>query len=307
MRILFAGASGTLGTALVPQLRAAGHEVLAITRSRESAARLGSASIVADAMDREGLLAALAGVRADVVLHELTALASAPTHYRSMKATNDLRTTGTANLVEAARLVGARRMVTQSIVFGYGYRRAHPAPVDESAPFATPEGAPVDTVHAALASTEQQVRDAEGLEGIALRYGLFYGRDAAPVRRMLGRRMLPVTRSEGVIPFIHHEDAAAATLAAIERGTPGAAYNIADDSPASWRRYVTAAATALGAPAPITVPVWLARAAVPYAAELMTRLDLRVSSDKARAELGWSPRYPTVEQGWAAAASEGDA
>ena len=257
MRILLAGASGTLGRTLVPQLLQAGHAVLGLTRSPTSADRLrerGVDPLVADVLDREGLLAAVRGHRADAVVHELTALSSAPTHYRSMRATNELRDRGTTHLLEAAAETGATRVITQSIVFGYGYRRRHPAVVDEDAPFGRPEGAPTDAVHAALASTERQVLGTPGIEGIALRYGLFYGLDAPIVARMLRRRMLPVTGFEGKVPTVHHEDAAAATVAALTHGVPGSAYNVADDSSVSWRGHMTAAASALGAPAPMVVP-----------------------------------------------------
>lgn len=306
MRILLAGASGTLGRTLVPQLQQAGHTIVGVTRSPESAVRLrarGVQPLVADVLDRDRFLAAVRGQRADAVVHELTALSSAPTHYRSMRATNELRDRGTTHLLEAAVELGATRFLTQSIVFGYGYRRTHPPLVDEDAPFGQPEGAPTDGVHAALASTERQVLGTPGIEGISLRYGLFYGLDAPLVARMLRRRMLPVTRFEGKVPTVHHEDAAAATVAALTRGVPGSAYNVADDTPVSWRRHMTAAARALGAPAPFVVPAWLLRASLPYAAELMTRLDLRVTSERAHRDLGWTPRYPSVEDGWRAAAA----
>ncbi|WP_210481275.1 NAD(P)-dependent oxidoreductase [Naasia sp. SYSU D00948] len=304
MRVLLAGASGTLGRALVPQLLAAGHEVVGITRSKPSADRLrarGAEAIVADVLDRDALLAAVRGQRADAVMNQLTALSTPPLRYESMRMTNRLREEGTANLLEAASLVGARRALTQSIVFGYGYRRHHSGPVDETAPFGVPEQLPVDPIHAALASTERQVFSTPGIEGIALRYGLFYGLDGREMQRMLRRRMLPVSTWEGVVPLVHHEDAASATVAALERGVPGHAYNVAA-APASWRHHLETAARALGAPAPLVLPPWLLRIALPYPAELMTRMDLRVSTERAARELGWTPRYPTVEEGWAAAA-----
>ena len=196
MRVLLAGASGTLGRALVPQLLAAGHEVLGITRSKASAERLrarGADAVVADVLDRDALLARLEGQRADAVMNQLTALATPPLRYESMRRTNQLRDTGTAHLIEAAPLVGATRVLTQSIVFGYGYRRRHAGPVDETAPFAVPEHPPVNAIHAALASTESQVFGTPGIEGIALRYGLFYGLDRAMMQRLLRRRALPVS------------------------------------------------------------------------------------------------------------------
>jgi nucleoside-diphosphate-sugar epimerase len=244
------------------------------------------------------------GHRADAVIHVLTALKNAPLFYGSMNDTNRLRQKGTENLIEAAHVVGARRMLTQSIVFGYGFRTPHPSVVDESAPFAVAEGTGVDPTLAALASTETQVRDGEGLDGIALRYGLFYGLDAAMIERMLRRRMLPVTSFDGRIPYVHHEDAASATVAALERGVAGRAYNVSGDNGSSWRHAIEAAARAFGAPAPMVLPTALVRAAIPYAGELMTRLDLQVSSQLAKRELGWSPTYPTVDEGWKASRVE---
>ncbi|CAN5124982.1 NAD(P)-dependent oxidoreductase [soil metagenome] len=303
MRVLLAGASGTLGRALVPQLLAAGHDVVGITRSPQSAERLaagGVEPVVADVLEREALLSALRGRRADVVVHEMTALKEAPLFYRSMSATNGLREVGTSHLIDAARAVKATRILTQSIVFGYGFRASHPLPLEESAPFGQAEGGGVDATLAALASTEQQVFEAEGIEGIALRYGLFYGLDADLLAPMLRKRMLPATNWSGRIPFVHHEDAAAATVAALDRGVAGRAYNVADGG-ATWRHYAESAARTFGAPAPLIVPRGLVRAAIPYAAELMTRLDLTVSSDLAGRELGWTPRYASVDEGWASA------
>lgn len=305
MRVLLAGASGTLGRALVPQLIAAGHDVIGLSRSAGSVERLqalGAETIVADVLDRDALLRALQGWRAEAVISEVTALRKPPTSYRAMTETNELRTVGTANLVEAAHLLGATRMLTQSIVFGYGYHSPRREAVDESQPFAVPEGAPVDPIYAALADNERAVRRATGLGGIALRYGLFYGLDGADVRAMLNRRMLPVTGWNGLIPLLHHEDAASATVAALERGIAGRAYNIADDTPVTWRRHIRTAARALAARDPLLVPAWVLRAAAPYAAELISGLDLLVSTELAHRELGWSPKYPSVEEGWAASA-----
>ena len=305
MKVLFAGASGTLGRALVPQLVDAGHEVIGITRDPAAGARLaglGVEPVVADVLDRDALIAAVSGHRADAVLHELTALRSAPTHDRSMHATNVLRTTGTRNLLDAARAVGARRMVTQSIVFGYGFG-AHQGVLDEAAPFGVVDPSQPRETTAALAENERLVMNAEGIEGIALRYGLFYGRDAPMIERMLRRRMLPVSSWAGDVPLVHHDDAAAATVAALERGIPGVAYNIADDDPGqSWRGYLAEAATVFGAPRPLTLPAGLLRVAIPYAARLMTELDLRVDSGRAHRELDWTPRYPSAREGWRASA-----
>jgi len=298
MRVLLAGATGTLGKPLVAQLNAAGHEVIGVARSAAGVATLqacGASSVLADVMDRDALLRALEGVTADAVVHELTALKKAPATFGAMRETNRLRIDGTANLVQAFHAVGATKFVTQSIVFGYGYRDHGDSVLTEQSRFGALAGDGTDEPIAAMVSTEQQ---AFAIDGIALRYGLFYGDDRDTVERMLARRSLPVpARWRGSIPFVHHWDAAAATVAALERGIPGRAYNVADDGPTSWREYIEAVSAASGAPKPLALPDGLIRAVAPYAGAMMTRLNLRVSSALAKSELGWAPRYPTVVEG----------
>ena len=180
MRVLLAGASGAVGTPLSRQLIAAGHQVVGITRSQANAERLrtaGAEAVVADVMDRENLLAAVRDVRADAVVHQLTSLRTTKMR-EAMQGTNALRTTGTAHLLAAARVVGAHRFLTQSIVFGYGYRDHGPHVITEDDPFAEPVPGPLGTAIAAMRSTEEQVFSADEMEGIALRYGLFYGQDS---------------------------------------------------------------------------------------------------------------------------------
>ena len=229
MKVLLAGASGAIGIPITRQLTAHGHQVLGLTRDRGGAGRLealGARPVVADALDRDGLVRAVEGLSADAVIHELTALRKPPRRHSGMALTNRLRSQGTANLLAAAEVLGARRFLTQSIIFGYGYRDHDPAVLTEEAPFGRLAGDHSDPHVAAMASTEQQAFSAP--EGIALRYGLLYGGDAAQMRALLARRGLPVARG-GVLGWIHHEDAAAATVAALERGRPGQAYNVVDD------------------------------------------------------------------------------
>src|SRR5436305_9651545 len=180
MRVLRAGASGTVGTRLTGQLHAAGHEVVGISRSQTNAERLreaGADAVVADVMDRESLLAAVREVRADAVMHQLTALGTTKVR-QAIQGTNNLRTTGTAHLLAAARVVGAHRFLTQSIVLGYGYRDHGPHVITEEDPFAEPVSGRFADAVAAMRSTEEQVFSAEEMEGIALRYGAFYGQDS---------------------------------------------------------------------------------------------------------------------------------
>ena len=298
MKILLAGATGTLGGPLVSALAAAGHEVVGLTRTPDGARALaarGATAVIADAMDRDQLLTAVDGMRADAVIHEMTALAKAPVSFADMRATNRLREVGSAHLIEAAGVIGATRFITQSIVFGYGYSDHGERLLSEESPFGVPRGDRTDEPIAAMVSAEQQ---AFSIGGIALRYGLFYGDDLQKMRRMLDRWSLPVpARWGGSIPLVHHRDAAAATVVALERGIPGRAYNVVDDGATSWRALVQAVATATGARKPLAVPDRLLRAVAPYAGVMMTRVNMRVSNELAGRELGWAPAYPTVAEG----------
>ncbi|MEU5786810.1 NAD(P)-dependent oxidoreductase [Micromonospora purpureochromogenes] len=299
MRVLLAGASGAVGTPLTRQLIAAGHEVIGISRSQTNAERLrnaGAEAVVADVMDRENLLAALRRVRADTVIHELTALGT--TNMReALQGTNNLRTTGTSNLLAAARAVGAHRFLTQSIVLGYGYRDHGPHVITEDAPFAEPVSGKLGDAIAAIRSTEEQVFSADEMEGIALRYGFFYGQDSMTgmIVNLLRKRRLPVPSSGGFANFIYLEDAAAATVAALEKGRAGQAYNIVDDEPVRWGDYLDTLAAELGARRPWRVPSWLLRP-IPYVHAMMTT-SMRVSNAKAKRELGWAPAVPTYREG----------
>jgi nucleoside-diphosphate-sugar epimerase len=151
-----------------------------------------------------------------------------------------------------------------------------------------------------MRSTEQQAFTAP--EGMALRYGLLYGGDAEQVRALLARRRLPVARG-GVLGWVRHQDAAAATVAALEGGRVGQAYNVVDDRPASWEEVFTAMAKAFGAPPPRRLAGWLLRLFAPYVASFVVGASMRVSNAKAKAELGWRPRFPTYNEGIRAMAS----
>jgi nucleoside-diphosphate-sugar epimerase len=296
VKVLVAGASGALGVPLTRQLIANGHKVLGLTRDLGGARHLealGAEPVVADALDRDGLVRALDGLWADAVIHELTALRKPPTRHAGMAPTDRLRTEGTANLLAAAEALGAKRFLTQSIILGYGYRDHGPALLTEDAPFGRPAGDRSDPHLAAMLSTEQQAFTAP--EGIALRYGLLYGGDAQ-MRALLARRGLPVARG-GVLGWIHHTDAAAATVAALEHGRPGQAYNLVDDLPATWQEVYTAMAQALGTPPPRRIPRWLFRLAAPYVASFAVDTSMRVANAKAKTELGWQPTFPTYHDG----------
>ncbi|RQX05358.1 NAD-dependent epimerase/dehydratase family protein [Micromonospora globispora] len=300
MRVLLAGASGAVGTPLTRQLIAAGHQVVGITRSQANAERLrtaGAEAVVADVLDREHLLAAVRDVRADAVMHQLTALGTTKMR-EAMQGTNALRTTGTAHLLAAARAVGAHRFLTQSIVLGYGYRDHGPHVITEDDPFAEPQPGPLADGVTAIRSTEEQVFSADEMEGIALRYGAFYGQDSFTrmIINLVRKRRLPVPSSGGgFVNFIYLEDAAAATVAALEKGRAGQAYNIVDDEPVRWADYLDALAAELGMRRPWRVPTWMLRA-IPYLHAIVTT-SMRVSNAKARRELGWAPAVSTYREG----------
>ena len=300
MKVIVAGATGTLGVPIVQQLMAARHTVVGITRTNEGAdrlTRLGARPIIADAMDRTGLLRAVRDEQADAILHEMTALRKAPAGHGGMAETDALREEGTRNLLEVARVVGGRRFVTQSIVFGYGYRDHGASILTEDSPFGQTDGRPFDAHVDAMVSTEQQAFHADGIEGIALRYGLLYGADAAAVVRMLRKRSLPVARHGGQLPLVHHEDAAAATVHALERGRSGQAYNIVDDTPATFRELITGIAEARHAAKPLVIPGWLLKLVAPYGGVVLGDVSMRVSNAKAKQELAWAPRYPSFRDG----------
>ena len=294
------------------QLVQAGHEVSGTTRSESRAGLIredGGDPVVVDALDRGALLSAVAGARPDAVVHQLTLIPS-EINPRKMaeqfEVTDRLRTEGTHNLVDAARAAGARRVIAQSIAFVYRMDGRPDEVKTESDPLMG-DDAPqsVRGIAAAVAEMERTVLDAGG---IVLRYGYFYGpgtsyaaSDGATAQRVRKRGFPIVGDGAGVFPFIHVDDAAAATVAALERGDPGV-YNVVDDEPAPLREWMPVYAEAVGAKPPRRVPKLAARiAAGKMAAEGATKMR-GVSNEKAKRELGWEPRYPSWRQGFFEAA-----
>jgi nucleoside-diphosphate-sugar epimerase len=304
MKVLLAGATGALGVPLVRRLIAAGHEVTGITRTEAGAGvlwDLGASSVVADALDRDGLLRAVHGAQADVVMHQLTALKKPPLRHKDLELTNRLRVQGTTNLLAAADAVGARRFVTQSFFGGYGFDDGSRLLTERDA-FAPTGFGKFDAIWQAVGSAERQVLEAPGIDGVALRYGGFYGPGSVSAMiDALRKRQLPVPRGGGAyVSMIYIDDAASATVAAMERSKPDQAYNIVDDEPVRWGEIVGALATAFGVPKPIQLPGALIRAIAPVVGNMMTRQSLRLSNAKAKAELGWRPMMPTYREGIAA-------
>ncbi|GAA4742435.1 hypothetical protein GCM10025783_12270 [Amnibacterium soli] len=303
MRVVVAGATGTIGRPLVEQLVAAGHDVVGITRRADAVSPLWAGAIVADALDRAALLAASEGVRADAVIHELTAIDGLPLRRRDLDATNRLRIEGTSNLLGLAAAVGAHRMVTQSFLGGYGFVERGAEPIAEGAPFGVPSAArpEVRPVVEALKAAERLTRAMPGIEGVNLRYGFFYdARSLRATAARLRRRALPVPRrGGGVHSYVWVPDAAGATVAALERGAADQAYNVCDDRPVAWNDFYDTAARVLGAPRPLRVPDAVFRA-TPYARQVL-RSSIPMSNAKARQRLGWVPAAPTIEEGFALA------
>ena len=311
MKVFVAGATGALGRVLVPQLVASGHEVVGMTRtpSKQDFVRgLGARPAIADALDPDAVARAVAEAKPDVMVHQLTALSGSLDlrHIeRTFAETNRLRTEGTDHLLAAGRAVGVRRFVAQSFA-GWPSARTGGPVKDESAPLDPTPPAALRTSLEAIRHLEEAVTGAGWTEGVVLRYGGFYGPgtsfsvkpDGEHVA-MIRKRKFPVVGSgAGVWSFIHIDDAAAATVAAVEHGERGI-YNVVDDEPAPVSEWLPAAAGAVGAKPPRRLPRWLGRIAAGEAAAVMMTEVRGASNEKAKRELGWSPRYPSWRQGFA--------
>jgi nucleoside-diphosphate-sugar epimerase len=310
MKVFVAGATGALGTHLVPQLVANGHEVFGMTRTaakRDAVRELGARPVVADGLDPVAVARAVAESEPDVIVHQLTALSGAMDmrHIdRFFATTNRLRTEGTDHLLAAGRAAGVRRFVAQSFA-GWPFARTGGPVKSEEDPLDPHPPAALRATLEAIRSLEDAVTGIGWGEGLVLRYGGFYGPGtgmssdpdatmAAPVRK----RQFPVIGGGGgVWSFIQIEDAAAATLAAVERGAAGI-YQVVDDEPAPVREWLPALASALGAKPPRKLPRWLGRLAAGEAATVMMTEVRGASNAKAKRELGWQPRYPSWRLGF---------
>ncbi len=303
MRVFVTGATGALGRHLVPGLVAAGHEVTATTRTPGKAGQLraaGATPAVVDGLDRAAVIAAVRAARPEVIVHQMTALAGMRglrDTDRVFAATNRLRTQGTDNLLAAAAEAGTRRVIAQSYT-GWPNERSGGPVKTETDPF--DERVPPSAVQtlAAIKHVEQVV-PLKAQEGIVLRYGSFYGPGASQVLLdFLRKRRLPVIGGgTGIWSFIEITDAAAATVAALERGEPGV-YNVVDSDPAPVAEWLPYLASVAGAKPPLRVPAWAGRLlAGEFVVTQMTSAR-GSANDKARAALGWEPRYPSWREGF---------
>ena len=305
MRVFLAGATGVIGRRLLPLLIAEEHQVTAMTRSPQRAESLraqGAEPVVADALDAGAVRAAVMQARPEAVIHQLTSL-PARIDPRKMKRDfelNDrLRSEGTRILVDAAQAAGATRILAQSIAFAYApgppgtvHAEGDLLHLDSPEPFRRSANA--------LGDLERAVGEADG---VVLRYGYFYGpgssfsRDGSMAEDLARRRLPVIGRGGGVWSFIHVDDAASATVMALEHGSPGV-YNIVDDEPAPVAQWLPALAQALGAPRPMRVPALIARVlAGSYGVMIMTRAQ-GASNALAKRELGWRPGHPSWREGF---------
>ena len=308
MRIFLAGATGAVGRQLVPLLREAGHVVVGTTRSPERAEQLKAQGVQAeilDALDRAATVRAVASARPDAIVHQLTAI---PANLnlrrfdREFASTNRLRTEGTDNLLAAARAAGVRRVVAQSFA-GWSYERAGGSVKTENDRLDPSPPPAFRRTLDAIRYLEAALQSAQGIEAIALRYGWFYGpgtslgRGAALIHAIRRRQFPIVGDGAGIWSFLHIADAAAATVAALERGVPGI-YNVADDEPAPVREWLPFLASAIGAPPPRRVPSWLARILIGRHGVAMMNENRGLSTTKAKSTLAWRPRYASWRMGF---------
>jgi nucleoside-diphosphate-sugar epimerase len=307
MRVFVAGATGAIGRRLVPRLVEAGHQVSAITRSKEKLGMLydlGAEAVVCDVFDAGRLGSVVARAEPEVVINQLTDLPQS-LNPRKLKvyyaANNRVRREGTRNLLDAARGAGVRRFIVQGAAYWYaptgGAVKTEEAPLYLDAP--PPIGPAVETMRA----VEDAVLSADGIEGVLLRYGMFYGpgtwyaKDGDVGRQVRKRRYPMIGHGEGTYSFIHIDDAASATVAALELARPGV-YNVVDDDPASAAEWMPLYVEALGAKRPPRVPAFVARL-IAGEALVTWMLGLRgASNGKIKEELGWSPHYKSWRQGF---------
>jgi len=309
MKVFVTGGTGAIGKFLLPLLLENKHEVVALTRSVIKATALeeaGVSAVIADPLDKNALTAAVRRAEPEVIIHELTALSKAG-NFRKLDQefalTNRFRTEVTDTLLAAARTIGTRRCITKSYC-GWPYAKTGGPVKTEEDPLDPKPPESFTRTLAAIKSQEDKIRATTFLQGVALRYGNFYGPGTAIGKRgvvveMVRKRRLPIIGGGGgVWSFIHILDAARATLAAMTRGAPGI-YNIVDDEPAKVSTWLPALAAAVGAKPPYKIPHWLGELMVGKAGVMMMTQIRGCSNAKAKRELGWTPVYPSWRVGFA--------
>jgi nucleoside-diphosphate-sugar epimerase len=307
VRVFVAGASGAIGRPVVRQLVEAGHEVVGMTRSPEKAGELrtlGANPAVLDALDMDALKGAVVAAQPDVVINQLSSLPDRLNYRRpeeTFGATNRLRGEIGPVLAGVAAEAGARRLISQSICFYYA-SKGKPAHSEDDPLMQLPPDTPGERGMIAVEALERSTLETPGLEGVVLRYGFFYGPGTAYASdgswaEDVRRRRLPVVgKGTGIFSFIHVDDAASATVAALDHGS--GIYNVSDDDPARMADWVPVYAEALGAKPPRRIPLWLARFAGGKQAAVMAERLEGASNEKAKRELRWAPRYQSWRQGF---------
>lgn len=309
MKVFVTGGTGAIGQFLLPLLVENKHEVVALTRSSAKAGKLdeiGVTPFIGDPFDKQALTAAVRRAEAEVIIHQLTALSSAGNFRKfdqEFALTNRFRTEVTDTLLAAARTIGTRRFIAQSYC-GWPYaKKGGPVKTEEDPLDPKPPESFTKTL-AAIRSLEDKLRGTSFLEGIALRYGNFYGPGTAigkggVILKMIKKRRFPIVGGGGGIwSFIHVIDAARATIAAMTRGTAGV-YNIADDEPAKVATWLPVLAKEIGAKPPYKIPYWLGELMIGKAGVSMMTQIRGCSNAKAKRELNWAPVYPTWRIGFA--------
>jgi 2-alkyl-3-oxoalkanoate reductase len=308
MKVFIAGGTGAVGKRLVPLLASAGHDVHATTRSAgkvDDLRGLGAEPVVLDILDREAVEAAIAAARPEVIVHQATALSDMSDlrkFAQEFAQTDRLRTEGTDNLLAAATASGVRRLVAQSFT-GWPYARVGGPVKTEDDPLDPDPPDAARGVLAAIRHVEAAVTETPGLEGVALRYGGFYGPGTSIAEggvhlEAIRKRKFPVVGSgAGLWSFVHIDDVATATKAAIESEATGI-FNVVDDEPAPVSEWLPYLAAAIGAKPPRHVPAWVGRIAVGELGVSMMTEARGASNEKAKRELGWRLRYPSWRLGF---------
>lgn len=318
MKVLIAGASGALGRRLVPMLVDRGHDVTGTTTSGEKEAMLaalGASPAIADGLDPEAVARVVSEAEPEVVVHQMTGLAAGIDMRKvdqSFALTDRLRTEGTDNLLSSARAVGARRFVAQSFT-GWPFARTGGPVKGEADPLDPHPPARLRGALEAIRHVEAAVLDNSGIEGVVLRYGGFYGPgtsiqtdpDGEQIAAIRKRQFPVVGGGAGIFSFVHIDDAARATVAAIEgdAATTGI-FNVVDDAPAPVREWLPFLADAVGAKRPRRVPRWLGRLLAGEAAVAMMTEARGASNTRARDLLAWEPRFGDWRQGFREGLSE---
>jgi nucleoside-diphosphate-sugar epimerase len=299
MRVLVAGATSVPGIPLLRELNARGHEVIGVTRSSGKAARIsavGAKPVVADVLDAGQIDSVMGEFAPETVVSLLTTLPKlGPKRIKDFWLAIQLWSRGAGNLVAAAQRAGVRRVVAESVIFGYGYGSSGPGLIEETDPYFGPPPPGGERMLAALRGMERDVvtsGERSKTEGIVLRYGVFYGpgvtHDEA-FRRLAKWWAMPAMTGTGMLSWVHIDDVARATADALDKGRGGQIYNIVDDRPQSFGDYIRELNTKLNRPRPWPISHRLVGLVAPYPAAAFGTAWLPLSNAKAKSELGWTP------------------